>query len=485
MSRPLLTAPYLACQAALLFGLAGCTAVAVPPLPDGVPTAWRQAPAGADTPGTALAPDLHSWWQALDDPALDALVDRALAQNLTLAQARARLREARLLAAQGNAQFKPSLSANSRSVQDVSATDSYFQASLDAAWELGLFGARASTERAGQAGIDLALANGMDARVSTVAEVVRHYTELQAARTQHALLQRITVLDTRTLALLELRGRQRLGTPDEQHQATARLAQSRAQLSQPRQAVDRAAQGLAVLLGQVEPDSTWTTLPAAAPQAPLRALALQQVPADLLRYRPDVRRAEAEVLKASAALGNATAALYPRVTLGASFLYSYNLTQHRPRSTVDDIPAIGPFIDVPLFDWGRRRATADAQQAALDAALLHYRQTVLEGVADTESALGALQQARENGDRLREAQEALEHGAQARATLVRLRLGGELEHIAAERAVLQASLEQATAETQQTLAFIALYKSLGGAPLPAGEDAAPLASAMPRQEPAR
>lgn len=476
-----LASPYLACQLALLCGLAGCAAVDVPPLPDAVPAAWRQAPAATDT-AAALAPDLHSWWKALGDPALDALVDRALAQNLTLAQARSRLREARLLAGQGNAQFLPTLSANSRSVQDVSATDTYFQASLDAVWELGLFGARTAAERAGQAGIDTALANGMDARVSTVAEVARNYTELQAARTQDALLQRITALDARTLELTGLRDRQRLGSPDERNQATARLAQSRAQQSQPRQAAERAAQSLAVLLGQTTPDSAWTALPAAAPQAPFRAFALQQVPADLLRYRPDVRRAEAEVLKTAAALGSATAALYPRVTLGASFLYSYNLTQHRPRSTVDDVPAIGPFIDIPLLDWGRRRAAADAQKAALEASLQHYRQAVLDGVADTESALGALRQARENSARLREAQEALERSAQGRATLVRLRLGSQLEQIAAERAVLQLAIEQATAETSQTLAFIALYKSLGGAPLPADEASTPLVSATPAQE---
>lgn len=462
----------------LLCGLVGCAAVDVPPLPDSVPGAWRQAPHAADK---ALAPDLHSWWKALGDPQLDALVDRALAQNLGVAQARARLREARLLAGQAHAQFKPALSASSRSVQDISATDTYFQASLDAVWELGLFGGRESAEKAGQAGIDTATANGMDARVTTVAEVVRRYTELQAARTQQVLLDRLIALDRRTLELIDVRRRQRIGAPDDEHQATARLAQARALQSQPRQAADRAAQSLAVLLGQAEPDGAWTALPATAPRPPLQAFALQQVPADLLRYRPDVRRAEAEVVKTAAALGSATAALYPRVTLGASFLYAYNLTQHRPRSTVDDVPALGPSIDIPLFDWGRRRAAADAQKAALEASLLNYRQTVLEGVADTESALGALQQARENSDRLREAQQALARSAQAQATRVRLRLGSELEHIATERAALQVALEQSSAESSQTLAFIALYKSLGGAPLPTDEDTTPLVSAPPAQ----
>ncbi len=453
--------------AVLVAGLSGCATVEVPPLPQAVPEAWRQAPTSV---AAAPAPDLQSWWKALGDPQLDELVERAQAQNLTLAQARSRLRQARLLAGRDNMAFRPALSAGARTLQDVSATDSYFQASLDATWELGWFGAREAVQRGGQARLDEAAASLQAARVSLVAEVVRSYGDLRAAQLQQDALQHMAELDERSVSLFAEQRRQRLGAPEEQLQAEVRLAQTRAQLAQPRQIADHAAQGLALLLGKATPDAAWTR-PAAWPpraQAGLRDFKLQQVPTDLLRYRPEIRSAEAEVLKATGELGSATAELYPRIVLGASLLYSHNLTQNR-RTSTDNVPALGPLIDIPLFDWGRRRAAADAQKEALNAAVLAYRQAVLEGVSETESALGALQETGERSQQLRTAQGLLARRVQDQATLVRLRLAGGLDQIAAERNALQASMELTAAEAAHTQAFVALYKALGGAPMPEEE----------------
>ncbi|MDB5849429.1 MAG: hypothetical protein JWP29_3181, partial [Rhodoferax sp.] len=257
--------------------LAGCAAPAVPPLPDNLPVAWRQPTTAS--PG-ALAPDLHSWWKALGDDRLNTLVDQALAQNLSLAQARSRLRQARALAGRDNMQYRPMVSAGARTVQDVSAVDTYFQASLDAVWELGLFGARESAQRAGQARLDAAVAGAEAARVSTVAEVVRSYADLRAAQYQEALVRRMEELDSRALALLDVRRQQRLGAPDESSLAVARLAQTRAQLAEPRLAAAHAAQSLAVLLGQTAPSDEWTAVPTwPAPIPPgLGSLTLSQVP---------------------------------------------------------------------------------------------------------------------------------------------------------------------------------------------------------------
>ncbi|MDB5896293.1 MAG: hypothetical protein JWQ88_3824 [Rhodoferax sp.] len=476
-------------------GLAGCASVEVPSLPDRVPPAWRhaatastpapadQAPAGS-APGTRLpagnppAPDLQTWWKALGDPRLDALVDRALTQNLTLAQAGSRLRQARLLAGRDNMAFRPNLSAGARTVQDVSATDTYFQASFDATWELGLFDARESARRAGQSRLDTAVANVQAAKVSVVAEVVRTYADLRAAQVQQDLLARQLTLDQRSAALFTVQRQQRLGAPDEHSQAEVRVAQTAAQLGQPRQAADRAAQSLALLLGLDTPDADWQSPPVWPPrrQPGLGAFSLQQVPADLLRYRPEIRTAEAEVLKSAAELGSATAELYPRVTLGASLLFAHNLTQNR-RTNTDNIPGFGPMIDIPLFDWGRRRAAADAHKEALDASLLAYRQAVLEGVSEAESALGALQETGERGRQLRTVSGLLARRAKDVATLARLRLAGGIEQIATERSALQADIDVAAAEAAQTQAFVALYKALGGAPLPAQADASAVRSA--------
>ncbi|MGJ7538454.1 MULTISPECIES: TolC family protein [unclassified Variovorax] len=456
----LLCAPLLACV------LSACSTVELPTLPGDLPAGWRQI---GDTPPNAIQPDLQTWWKVLDDPQLDAMVDQAMTQNLTMAQARSRLRQARLLARRDHTQHLPTLAGNARTLQDISATDNYFQASVDAIWELGLFGAHESAQRNGKARVDAAIAADHGARVSSIAEVVRTYAELRDAVHREALLQRLASLDDQTLALLDLRHRLRLGAPDERLQVVERLAQTHARSSEARETAERASQGLAMLLGRATPDEAWT--PAATwPPVPLpgtKIFALRQVPADLLRYRPEIRSAEAQVLKAAAELGIARAELYPRIALGASILYAHNLTRHS-RRTSDNIPAIGPVIDIPLFDWGRRRAFADAQKEALDASLMAYRQAVLEGVAETESALSRLQHAQERTRQLQIALDASDRRTQAQVLLVGLGLASELDRLAAQREALQQSIALAAAHTSHTLAFVALYKSLGGAPWPAG-----------------
>jgi outer membrane protein TolC len=224
-----------------------------------------------------------------------------------------------------------------------------------------------------------------------------------------------------------------------------------------------------VLLGQTAPDPQWL-LPAPLPR--LAAPPLRQVPTDLLRTRPDIRKAEAHVQEAAGELGLARAALYPRVVLGASYLYSYNVTQNRPARS-NDVPILGPIIDVPLFDWGRRRRNADAHQDALDAALLAYREAVVVGLGETETALaGFEQQSRRQADRER-ALAALDEGEQSQRVLQRQGLSSEFEGLPLLRARRQAEIDLASAQRSRALAFVAVYKALGGAPMPAAGESAP------------
>jgi NodT family efflux transporter outer membrane factor (OMF) lipoprotein len=466
---------------AAALALAGCGSVPTPVPPPGPPAAWHQAAARPDAAGTLPAPELRAWWKHLADPQLDSLVEQALAQNLGIAQARSRLRQARQLLGRDSAVYQPALGASARTVQDAAAVDSYFHAGLDVTWELGLFGARAAVEGVGQARIDSAAAAEQAARVSTVAEVVRRYIELQAARRDEALLQRLMAVDERLLALHGVRQRVRLGSVDEGRATELRLAQTRALLAAPRLAAAQAAQALALLLGRAAPDPAWgATAAATAPLSPFR---LQEVPADLLRFRPDVRAAEVEVARAGAELGIARSELYPRVVLGVSRLYAYNLTQNR-RTLNSTVTAIGPIIDVPLFDWGRRAAAARAQHEALDGAVLAWRQAVLEAVAETEGALAALAATGERTQALAAAASLLERTRERQAMRQRLGLAAAPETLEAERQGLQAQLELQAAHSAQAQAFVLLYKSLGGAPLAGAEAPATAASALSPSAPA-
>ena len=437
--------------------LAGCAAPVDIRLDSSLPEHWQQpvATSGADT-------RLAEWWKAWNDPLLNALVDEALAQNLDVAQAVLRLRQQKLLADTAASPFMPVVSAGARTLQDIAAIDSYFHASVEVSWDLGLFGESESARRAGSAGLLDARAQLHAARVALVAGVVHRYLDIRLAQRQRALLAQLQDQDQRHLELLQVRRAQRLSDTYALQQQQLLSQQVLAQQAAVSEAQARAAHGLAALLGRDRPDGQWLQ---ADPDASLPALqAVAVVPADLLRNRPDIQSAEAAVERAAAALGMSHAALYPRFTLTGSLLYSYNLTQNL-RTTSDQMPLIGPQIDIPLFDWGRRRAQVDVNELALQASIKAYRQSVLDGVADAESALAAIaaQQQRQQG--LRSTQQIYLTRDKTQAVRQKLGLGSELGGMDNRRAALLAQSDMATAQAAEALAYVALYKALGAAPL--------------------
>ena len=444
-------------------GLPGCAQPLAVTIDDGTPARWTQA-----LPVTTAAPvDLSHWWKRWGDSQLDALIEEALANNLDAAEAGARLRQYRLLAGTAASAHRPGISAGLRTLQDISATDSYFQASIDMVWDLGLFGASGAHRRAAQAQLLDADARLQAARVAVVTGVAHRYLDIRLAQRQRALLAQMALVDERAQYLAQVRRQQRLGSVDEvgPWQAQARSREAGAQLQE---AQARAAHALAVLLGRDHPDAAWLAEDPEAALPELDGLAPAELPANLLRTRPDIRLAEAQVEQSAAEAGLARAALYPRLQLLGSLLYSYNLT-HNFRTRSDNLPLVGPLIDIPLFDWGRRRAQADASGEALQAALLAYRQSVLEGVAEVEASLAALaaQQSREQA-LMNLCEQAREQG-ERQARRQRLGLGSEWAGLPAQRALLQAEGDVATAQAARALAFISLYKALGGAPLTTGD----------------
>ncbi len=147
---------------------------------------------------------------------------------------------------------------------------------------------------------------------------------------------------------------------------------------------------------------------------------------------------------------------------------------HMHPSTPNTIFSLGPELNIPLFDWGMRLAARHAKDHQLKASVLAYRQAVLQGVSEVETALGSVQQQqqREQDSRLAwQALQRVEHDAQVR---VKLHLGSPLDQVESSIAADQAAIELADARAGHNLAYIGLFKALGGAPLPATDaDGAP------------
>jgi outer membrane protein, multidrug efflux system len=442
--------------------LAGCVQVTVPVLPKVAPAQWTHAPAPE---AGAIKPDLSSWWTAFSDPQLNTLVKLTIAQNLTIAQAQDRIHRARIQLGHAGDEFLPELRAHAQPNESISARDTYFQYGLDATWELSLFGREESVLQIAQAAMNSSEAEASAAQVSVVAEVVRSYIELRTSQQQKQLLERQSQLSQARQRLLSVRQRLGLGAAKELAAVNSEALLIQINLTKSQQLADSAAQRLALLLGQTSANAEWLV---AAPQPQLGSYGFEQLPADMLRTRPEIKLAEAAVLQATGELGVARADIYPYLSLGSAYLYSFNLTGNvAPDGVSHSTPAIGPTIDIPLFDWGRRRANMKVQQAALDTSLLAYRESILEAVAEIETALSSLQSQKQILTITQANKSSRERELVRIQHLQQLGFSSELDSISEQQQTVESELALLEAHASHNLAFVALYKSLGGAPLPA------------------
>ena len=445
--------------ATLCAALGACVSVEVPKLPAGdLPAHWRNA-----SPELGPSPDLTSWWKRFDDPQLNALVDQALNDNLDVAQAVWKLRAARALEDASNATFRPHLGFQTIEQPNPQNTASYFQAGFDATWEFGLFGRSAATGHIAQADSGAAEAELQDARVSLVAEVVREYLQLRAAQRSEALLETAAEAAQKKVDLLRVQEHLQLASKMEVDQGVAAAAKAESQLADPRAVIAQHAQALALLLGKSEPDPAWLK---PTPLPKLAAGNVDSVPANLLRTRPEIRYAETQVLKAAGELGIAKADMYPQLALGSSLTFAALVKGRTRLGDVNNTFAIGPIINIPLFDWGQRRKVRDARKDQLRAALLAYRQAVLKGAAEVESDLAALHASAQRAQGAATAATAAQGSLDLSEKLQGLGQADGLQLADAKLAFTESELDREQARLAHGLAYVALYKALGGAPLP-------------------
>ena len=464
-------AKFAACSRACLrasalaaaFAIAACAVrTPLPDLPRDTPTGWRNE---AAAPG-GLQPDLEHWWHAFNDATLDTLIERALHDNLNLQIAGERLKAARALQHRASREFWPNLNFRVYEETAPNARVGYLEIGFDSTWEFGFFGRARGSERVAMADFNSAAIDTAAARVTISAEVAKTYVELRAAQARAAEFDKVVALRRRQIELAQTRLRTRLASQLELDRAQAELQQTLAEAGEPKQAIVASSQALGVLLGTNAPDPV---LEASASQLTLPPIAIRETPADLLRTRPEIRRAEQNVLKAAGELGIARADLYPKLGINGTLISSTALTGdlNRPNRAV---PLLGPTLSIPLFDWGMRRDVVNAREAALNAAVLAYREAVLEGVAEAQTALAQFDAKTLAAERAQQSTLASERSARAAQTLQRIGLGDGLDSANASLALAQSRVQASNAVRERALAYIALYKSLGGAMPPLRTD---------------
>lgn len=490
------------CLALCLPGLLGCTVGPDFQRPrSDVPQNWKglqdvssgQPPAAASegtlqaSVATAGQEALVEWWRAFDDPTLTSLVERALRSNLDVLQAQSRIRQARAARGIVAAGLWPGLNATgsytrNRGTPSTSGSSTgssfgtggmsgskvdggdvernLFQAGLDASWELDLFGGTRRNIEASDADIQAALEDRRDVMVSMAAEVGNQYIALRTLQRQLDIARGNLKTQKHTAEIT--RKRYEAGYVGALDLANARseVATTESQIPTFESSAQEAIYSLSLLLG-LDPAALDRELSCENPIPPIPPQIPVGIPADLLRRRPDIRRAEAQIHAATARIGVATADLFPKISLTGSLGFSStDLTTlaNWNRGTW----GFGPGISWPVFDAGRIRANIEVQNALEEQAVLTYQKTVLTALKDVETALVAYAKEQQRRSALMEANA---NDRKAMDLAMQLYTAGKtdfLNVLNAQRSLYVSSEALAGSDRSLATDLIALFKALGG-----------------------
>lgn len=401
------------------------------------------------------------WWTQFGDPVLARLVEAALAHNPDLAIAAARVREARAQERLARSQLLPNLElgvggAYGRSVGPLGQPTQGLtvQPVFQAAYEVDLFGRLENqTVAARQNTAAIEAARGA-ARLSVAAATASAYVTLRALDARRAIVQ--ATLASRAEALRIARDRARVG-----YTSQLELRQAQAEYEATAQIVPQ------VALGISRQENALSNLVGVPPRAVERGLALPalrrlpipgDLPADLLRRRPDIAQAERTLAAADATLAAARAQFLPQVRLTGSAGEALSTALANPI----DIWSVGASILAPIFNGGRIRAQADTAAARRDQAAFAYQRAVLVAFREVEDNLAAVQQLAEQRSRLEAQRRALADALRHARNRYQAGYSPYLEQLDAQRALLNAELSLAQVEADQLTTLVALYQAMGG-----------------------
>lgn len=410
------------------------------------------------------------WWGLFNDPLLLQLVDQALAANQDLHIAESRIKAARARYLMTEAAADPSLAAaglysqsqrsdNTGSSSNTGSQD-LFQAGFDADWELDIFGGQRRSIEAAAATLSASEENRRDVLISLEAEVARNYFELRGSQRRLATARNNLIAQEKTLASVE--GRYGLGLVSKLEVAQTQTQKSLLAATLPAldQKIASSTGQLALLLNMQLPEiapllSTSTTPPDLPLYLPTG------LPSDLLRRRPDIRRAERQLAAATAEIGVATADLFPRFSLsGLVGLQSSSLSDLV--SSGSRFWSYGPSFNLPLFNRQKLKAAVTITEAQREEMQASYEKTVLSALIETENALIQFAREQETRGSLASAVQTGRQAVKLNEGLYSSGLTDLTDVLSSQRTQYQAEDQLIQSEQQLALSSITLYKALGG-----------------------
>lgn len=429
-------------------------------------SATRAADASVELPPAA-------WWESFRDPALVQLVECALANNLTVEAALARVNRSRALRREAFFDLGPtgdlvaSYTNRKSSLVDLEGipnpprTREIYSLGFDSMWELDIWGGgRRNYERV-EAEEAAAIAELDDALVTVIGEVARNYLELRGLQRQLEVTIMNGKLQEDSTGIIEVRADRGEISALDRARARSQLFQTLALVDPLRARIDEVTLRLAVLAGAI-PGSLSETLREPKPIPVFAGPLTIGNPAEMLERRPDVRAAERRLAALTAAKGVAVSAFFPRLSFSGTLAWQSSQTQNLLTTSGAESFVFGPRLLWPLFDLPTVWAQAEAADASIAEGLALYKESVLLAIEDVEGSL-----ARFTGRRAR--RELLEKAvaeSNEAVNLSKLRFEEGLDDfltlLEAQRDKLIVELELVEAEQQLAVDIVSIYKALGG-----------------------
>ena len=425
----------------------------------GISEKSSEQPSVATTRPAAVA----TWWQNFNDPKLTALVEEAIKTNLDLRLAESRLRQARFTRSVIAGGLWPSVNASgsyTRSKVGNAPSQDLFETGLDALWELDIFGGTRRNVESATANIHAAQEDLRDVQVSIAAEVALDYIQLRGFQQQIAIAQDNLQAQRHTGEITRQRFNAGFVSSLDVANADAQVATTESAVPVLETSAQQTIYALSVLLALPPAEllkDLWETkpLPVMPPEIPVG------LPSDLLRRRPDIRRAEAQLHAATAQIGVAAADLFPQFSLVGSLSWQAD-TLAKLYTGAARTWSVGPSVNWPIFQGGSIIANVHVQQALRDQAYLTYQKTVLTALQDVENALIAYAKEWEHRKSLDDAVTANRKAVEVSMQLYSEGQTDFLNVLQAQGALY--SSENAFVQSNSNLGqdLVALYKALGG-----------------------
>lgn len=422
--------------------------------------------------------DLIDWWAGFGDPQLTRLVTLALQQNLDLAQAEARIAQARAGLGAANAALLPSGSVNgqaARAYQSVEAPlgqvldstpgfDRYgnsYEANLGASWELDVFGGLRRDREAALAQYQASQAGATATRLAIAAQTADTYISIRGLQTRIAVARQQVKTQQELVATIELLQGQGLAAELQVHQARGALAQVSASVPVLEAGLDAAMNALDVLLG-AQPGTYRAELAGneTIPMTP--QIAASGTRGDLLRRRPDLIVAERRLAASNARIGAAIAEYYPKFSLSGLIGSATSLSDGNLFSSGASQMSSVLGLRWRLFDFGRIDAQIDLAKGQEAEQLAAYRLAVLRATEDVENAFSALVKREQQARVLEQGVDSLSRARQASFEAYQQGVVSLIEVLQADENLLRATDARAQAQTESARAGVAAFKALGG-----------------------